>query len=103
MLITGLSNDKDHGGRTALVEYTNEGDFIVAHWMPTADQPRGATIGKVADGYGYDVRVLPRKNVMITSSFTGWSNYMMDFGKMLQAEGIPTPPVGSAEPSLASQ
>ena len=24
MLITGLSNDKDHGGRTALVEYTNE-------------------------------------------------------------------------------
>jgi selenium-binding protein 1 len=30
------------------------------------------------------VRVLPRRNVMVTSSFTGWSNYMMDFGKMLQ-------------------
>src|SRR5215471_1770257 len=28
MLITGLSNDKDHGGRTALVEYTNEGEYI---------------------------------------------------------------------------
>lgn len=84
MLITGLSNDKDHGGRTALVEYTNEGEYIATHWMPTANEPRGATIDKIADGYGYDVRALPRKNVMLTSSFTGWSNYMMDFGKMLQ-------------------
>jgi selenium-binding protein 1 len=23
---------------------------------------------------------------MLTSSFTGWSNYMMDFGQMLQDE-----------------
>ncbi len=84
MLITGLSNDKDHGGRTALVEYTNEGEYIATYWMPTDENPRGAAIEKVADGYGYDVRALPRKNVMITSSFTGWSNYMMDFGKMLQ-------------------
>ncbi|HXH09324.1 MAG TPA: selenium-binding protein SBP56-related protein [Alphaproteobacteria bacterium] len=84
MLITGLSNDKDHGGRTALVEYNNEGEFIATYWMPTADNPRGAANGAVADGYGYDVRALPRKNVMLTSSFTGWSNYMMDFGKMLQ-------------------
>lgn len=84
MLITGLSNDKDHGGRTALVEYNNEGEYIATYWMPTADNPRGAANGAVADGYGYDVRALPRKNVMLTSSFTGWSNYMMDFGKMLQ-------------------
>ncbi len=84
MLITGLSNDRDHGGRTAMAEYTNDGTFIAAHWMPTPDAPRGARIQSVADGYGYDVRALPRKNVMLTSSFTGWSNYMMDFGKMLQ-------------------
>ena len=84
LLISGLSNDKDHGGRTALVEYTNEGDHVATHWMPTAEDPRGATIEKVADGYCYDVRVLPRKNVILTSSFTGWSNYMMDFGQMLQ-------------------
>ncbi len=84
LLISGLSNDKDHGGRTALVEYTNEGGYIATHWMPTAEDPRGATVEKVADGYCYDVRVLPRKNVMLTSSFTGWSNYMMDFGQMLQ-------------------
>ena len=84
MLISGLSNDKDHGGATALVEYSNEGDYIATHWMPTQDQPNGASNAEAADGYGYDVRVLPRKNIMLTSSFTGWSNYMMDFGKMLK-------------------
>lgn len=85
MMISALSNDKDHGGRTALVEYTEDGDYIATHWMPTMQDPRGADIsGGVADGYGYDVRALIRKNVMLTSSFTGWSNYMMDFGKMLQ-------------------
>jgi len=84
MLITGLSNDKDHGGRTAMVEYTNDGKYIATHWMPTDDNLNGAVkAGKIADGYGYDVRVLPRRNVMVTSSFTGWNNYMMDFGKML--------------------
>ena len=84
MMITGLSNDKDHGGRTALVEYTNEGEYVTTHWMPTDDALEGAVkTGQYADGYGYDVRVLPRRNVMVTSSFTGWANYMMDFGKML--------------------
>ena len=84
MLIAALSNDKDHGGRTALVEYSNGGDFIATHWMPTNEKPGGAKIARVADGYGYDLRVLPRRNTMLTSSFTGWNNYMMDFGKMLQ-------------------
>jgi len=84
MLITGLSNNKDHGGRTAMVEYTNDGKYIATYWMPTDDKLGGAVKdGKIADGYGYDVRVLPRRNVMVTSSFTGWNNYMMDFGKML--------------------
>jgi selenium-binding protein 1 len=84
MLISGLSNNADHGGRTGLVEYTNDGKYVATHWMPTDADPRGALkSGKIADGYGYDVRVLPRRNVMVTSSFTGWTNYMMDFGKML--------------------
>ena len=60
MLITGLSNAKDRGGRTAMVEYNNEGDYITTHWMPTGDNPQGAAIEKLADGYGYDVRALPR-------------------------------------------
>jgi selenium-binding protein 1 len=84
MLITGLSNNKDHGGRTAMVEYTNQGDYVATHWMPTDGDLRGAVkTGNYADGYGYDVRALPRRNVLVSSSFTGWNNYMMDFGKML--------------------
>ncbi|MGC1505324.1 MAG: selenium-binding protein SBP56-related protein [Sulfitobacter sp.] len=86
MMITGLSNDEDHGGRTALVEYNDDGEYIATYWMPTADDMQGAVaVGDaVADGYGYDIRALIRKNIMLTSSFTGWSNYMMDFGQMLQ-------------------
>jgi len=84
MLLTGLSNNQDHGGRTALVEYTNAGDYVATHWMPTDDNLRGADkTGQFADGYGYDVRALPRRNVLITSSFTGWNNYMMDMGQMM--------------------
>ena len=38
--------------------------------MPTDENLRGATkSGKFADGYGYDVRALPRRNVLVTSSF----------------------------------
>ena len=84
MLIPCLSNNKDKGGRTALVEYSNEGEPIATHWMPTTEKPGGAVIEKIADGYGYDARVLPRKNVMLSSSFTGWKNYMTDFAKLAQ-------------------
>ena len=84
MMLTGLSNSADHGGRTALVEYTNAGDYIATHWMPTDDDLNGAVkSGDFADGYGYDVRALPRRNVMITSSFTGWNNYMMNLGAVM--------------------
>ena len=84
MMITGLSNNRDHGGRTGLVEYTNNGDYITTHWMPTDDNLQDAVkSGNFADGYGYDVRVLPRRNVLITSSFTGWNNYMMNLGQLL--------------------
>ncbi len=85
MMVTGLSNNQDNGGRTAMVEYTNSGDYLATHWMPTDGDLRGAIKkGKFADGYGYDLRVLPRRNAMFTSAFTGWSNYMQDFGKMLK-------------------
>jgi selenium-binding protein 1 len=82
VLIPCLSNAKDKHGRTALVEYSNDGSYIATHWLPTKDDARGAADAKFADGYGYDARVLPRKNAMLTSSFTGWNNYMMDFSKM---------------------
>ena len=37
VLIPCLSNAKDKGGRTALVEYSNDGNYIATHWMPTKD------------------------------------------------------------------
>ena len=84
MMISGLSNNRDHGGRTAMVEYTNAGDFVKTYWMPTDDNLQGAVkSGQYADGFGYDVRVLPRRNAMVTSSFTGWNNYMMNLGTMM--------------------
>jgi selenium-binding protein 1 len=84
MLVPCLSNRKDRGGATALVEYSNDGRHLATHWMPTARDPRGAEVESVADGYGYDARVLPRKNVMLSSSFTGWANYMREFGELVQ-------------------
>ena len=84
VLVPCLSNAKDQGGRTALVEYSNDGDFITTHWLPTKTDPRGATNADAADGYGYDARVLPRKNVLLTTSFTGWKNYTRDFGDLVK-------------------
>ena len=67
-----------------MVEYTNAGDYVDTYWMPTDEDLRGAVkSGQFADGYGYDVRALPRRNVLISSSFTGWNNYMMNLGKLL--------------------
>jgi methanethiol oxidase len=80
VLVPCLSNAKKDG-RTALVEYSNEGDYITTHWMPVKGTP-GVAGSEFADGYGYDARVLPRKNVLLTTSFTGWNNYTRDFGDL---------------------
>jgi len=88
VLVPCLSNAKDKGGRTALVEYSNEGDYIATHWLPTKDAP-GIAGAEFADGYGYDARVLPRKNALLTTSFTGWKNYMRNFGDLaMDAEAM---------------
>jgi len=79
MLVQALSNNKDHGGVTGIAVYNNKGKFVAKYDMPTA------TLGGVAgDGYGYDLAINPKKNVLLTSSFTGWNNYMMDMGKMVK-------------------
>lgn len=83
VLIPCLSNSKDQGGHTALVEFSNDGDYIATHWFPTKDAP-GLEGAEFADGYGYDARVLPRKNVMLTTSFTGLKNYTRPFGELVQ-------------------
>ena len=71
MMITGLSNSEDMGGRTALVEYSNEGEYL-----RTIPMPAGAE-------YGYDLRVNANLNRMLTSSFTGHTNYMRSLGDLM--------------------
>lgn len=79
MLIGNLSNSKDKGGVTGLALYNNKGKFITKYDMPT-----GTVGGVKGDGYGYDVAVNPAKNVMLTSSFTGWNNYMRSLGEVIK-------------------
>lgn len=83
VLIPCLSNAKKRDGHTALVEFSNDGDYIATHWLPTKDTP-GLKGAEFADGYGYDARVLPRKNVLLTTSFTGLKNYTRPFGELIQ-------------------
>jgi selenium-binding protein 1 len=75
MLITPLSNNRDHGGETGVVVYNNKGDYVGSYPMPKDGG---------GDGYGYDAGVNPAKNVFLTTSFTGWNNYMMDLGKLVK-------------------
>jgi methanethiol oxidase len=75
MLVQGLSNAKDKGGVTGMALYSNKGDLIATYPMPTTDG---------GDGYGYDIAINPQKNALLTSSFTGWTNYMMSLGKLVQ-------------------
>jgi methanethiol oxidase len=87
MFVTALSNNQDFSGRTGIAEYTNDGKYIATHWMPTEDALQGAEkTGQHADGFGYDIRAVPHKNVFLTSSFTGWNNYMMDLAQLLEDE-----------------
>ncbi|MGZ8901029.1 MAG: methanethiol oxidase [Limisphaerales bacterium] len=83
VLIPCLSNARDKSGHTALVEYSNEGNFIATHWLPTRENSPNLPGAEFADGYGYDARVLPRKNVLLTTSFTGWKNYTRNFGELV--------------------
>jgi len=76
MMIQALSNSKDHTGRTGIAIYSNQGEFVSTH-----DMPKGEMGG---DGYGYDIGINPNQNVMLTSSFTGWTNYMMDLGTLVK-------------------
>lgn len=79
MMIQALSNSKDHGGVTGIAIYNNKGGFVARH-----DMPLGEIGGVKGDGYGYDLAINPQKNVLLTSSFTGWNNYMMDMGKLVK-------------------
>jgi selenium-binding protein 1 len=75
MLVQALSNTKDKGGVTGMALYNNKGDFIASYPMPTDGG---------GDGYGYDLAVNPKRNVLLTSSFTGYVNYMRPLGDVVK-------------------
>ncbi|APV49398.1 selenium-binding protein [Betaproteobacteria bacterium GR16-43] len=75
MLIGTLSNTKDKGGVTGIAVYNNKGEFVAKYDVPT---------GSGGDGYGYDVAINPSKNAMLTSSFTGFNNYMRPLGELIK-------------------
>lgn len=75
MLVQALSNTKDKGGVTGMAVYSNTGQFIASYPMPTDNG---------GDGYGYDLAVNARKNVLLTSSFTGYDNYMRPLGELVK-------------------
>jgi selenium-binding protein 1 len=74
MLVQALSNNRDKGGVTGMALYNNRGAFIAAYPMPTDGG---------GDGYGYDLAVNPKKNVLLTSSFAGFNNYMRPLGELV--------------------
>jgi selenium-binding protein 1 len=75
MLVQALSNTKDKGGVTGMAVYNNNGTYIASYPMPTDNG---------GDGYGYDLAVNPKKNVLLTSSFTGYANYMRPLGDLVK-------------------
>jgi methanethiol oxidase len=79
VLVGTLSNAKDNGGATGLAVYNNKGDFVAQYPLPT-----GLVGGVQGDGYGYDLAINPRKNVLLTSSFTGRDNYLRDLGALIK-------------------
>src|SRR6266403_1279402 len=79
MLIGNLSNTTDKSGVTGMALYNNKGSLIARYDMPTT------SIGGVkGDGYGYGIAINPAKNVLLTSSFSGWQNYMRELGDLIK-------------------
>ena len=74
MLVGTLSNARDKGGVTGLALFSNKGDLISKYDIPTDNG---------GDGYGYDIGINPSKNLLLTSSFTGYNNYMRDLGEVV--------------------
>jgi methanethiol oxidase len=75
MLVQALSNTTDKDGVTGMALYNNKGTHLASYAMPREGG---------GDGYGYDLAVNPRKNVLLTSSFTGYANYMRPLGELIK-------------------
>lgn len=78
MLIASISNTADKSGVTGMSLFNNQGGLVAKYPMPVGK------IGNVlGDGYGYDIAINPARNALLTSSFTGWNNYMRDLGEVV--------------------
>jgi methanethiol oxidase len=75
MVVQALSNTTDKSGVTGMALYNNKGKHLASYAMPTDGG---------GDGYGYDLAVNPKKNVLLTSSFTGYVNYMRPLGELIK-------------------
>src|SRR5438552_17879762 len=75
MLVQAPSNAKRKGGRAGMALYNDAGGFVASY--PTPSDGGG-------DGYGYDLAVNPKKNVLLTSSFTGYANCMRRLGELIK-------------------
>ena len=75
MLVQALSNTTDKGGVTGMALYNNKGTHLASYAMPSDNG---------GDGYAYDLAVNPKKNVLLTSSFTGYANYMRPLGELIK-------------------
>jgi methanethiol oxidase len=82
VLIPCLSNAKDKGAYGA--GRVQQRRRLHRHPLAADEGHAGPGNAEFADGYGYDARVLPRKNVLLTTSFTGWKNYTRPFGELVQ-------------------
>jgi len=74
MLVQALSNTRGTG-ITGMALYSNKGELIAKYPMPHTNG---------GDGYGYDIAINPQKNALLTSSFTGRTNYMTALGKLVK-------------------
>jgi len=64
-------------------------DNVAVAGMPTmqgtdAWDPHPMPTDGGGDGYGYDLAVNPKKNVLLTSSFAGFNNYMRPLGELIK-------------------
>jgi len=70
MLINSLAKSPDAPAQTALVEYTNAGEYVATHYSaPSASAASsGAETGKLPSGFGFDAAALLQRKLLVTTS-----------------------------------
>ena len=77
MLIQALSNTRTTAASPAWRSTTTKASYVAKYDMPWACRSAAATATATTSPS------IRRRTCMLTSSFTGWTNYMMDMGKLI--------------------